>query len=198
MGATPSRQRPRRGRMSRRSARRCLDAPCRGRPRARASDRRGTGRALLRLPSRTSTWASISAARGSASRAGLSCDERPRVGVAAASAAASFSAAWRALAARAASASVRAWVTSMSISASSLSSVGDLVARGARPDRGRGHRGAVAGSGRRTRSSDQSSGIRIQPWRIAYTTAWVRSLTDSLRRIELMWFLTVCSLIDSA
>ena len=44
----------------------------------------------------------------------------------------------------------------------------------------------------------QSSGIRIQPWRIAYTTAWVRSLTDSLRRIELMWFLTVCSLIDSA
>ena len=45
---------------------------------------------------------------------------------------------------------------------------------------------------------DQSSGIRIQPWRIAYTTAWVRSLTDSFRRIELMWFLTVCSLIDSA
>ncbi len=44
----------------------------------------------------------------------------------------------------------------------------------------------------------QSSGIRIQPWRIAYTTAWVRSLTDSLRRIELMWFLTVCSLIVSA
>ena len=44
----------------------------------------------------------------------------------------------------------------------------------------------------------QSSGIRIQPWRIAYTTAWVRSLTDSLRRIELMWFFTVCSLIDSA
>ena len=44
----------------------------------------------------------------------------------------------------------------------------------------------------------QSSGIRIQPWRIAYTTACVRSLTDSLRRIELMWFLTVCSLIDSA
>src|SRR3954453_9112951 len=44
----------------------------------------------------------------------------------------------------------------------------------------------------------QSSGIRIQPCRIAYTTAWVRSLTDSFRRIELMWFLTVCSLIDSA
>ena len=44
----------------------------------------------------------------------------------------------------------------------------------------------------------QSSGIRIQPWRIAYTTACVRSLTDSLRRIELMWFLTVCSLIDRA
>jgi hypothetical protein len=44
----------------------------------------------------------------------------------------------------------------------------------------------------------QSSGILIQPWRIAYTTAWVRSLTASFRRIELMWFLTVCSLIDSA
>ena len=44
----------------------------------------------------------------------------------------------------------------------------------------------------------QSSGIRIQPWRIAYTTAWVRSLTESFRRMELMWFLTVCSLIDSA
>ena len=44
----------------------------------------------------------------------------------------------------------------------------------------------------------QSSGIRIQPWRIAYTTAWVRSFTESLRRMELMWFLTVCSLIDSA
>ena len=48
------------------------------------------------------------------------------------------------------------------------------------------------------RVGHQSSGIRIQPWRIAYTTAWVRSLTDSLRRIELMWFLTVCSLIDRA
>ena len=44
----------------------------------------------------------------------------------------------------------------------------------------------------------QSSGILIQPWRIAYTTACVRSFTDSLRRIELMWFLTVCSLMDSA
>ena len=44
----------------------------------------------------------------------------------------------------------------------------------------------------------QSSGILIQPWRIAYTTAWVRSLTDSLRRMELMWFFTVCSLIVSA
>ena len=52
----------------------------------------------------------------------------------------------------------------------------------------------LRGHGRR----DQSSGIRIQPWRIAYTTAWVRSLTDSLRRIELMWFLTVCSLIERA
>jgi hypothetical protein len=46
--------------------------------------------------------------------------------------------------------------------------------------------------------TDQSSGILIQPWRIAYTTAWVRSLTDSFRRIDDIWFLTVCSLIDSA
>ena len=44
----------------------------------------------------------------------------------------------------------------------------------------------------------QSSGILIQPWRMAYTTAWVRSLTESLRKMLLMWFLTVCSLIDSA
>ena len=48
------------------------------------------------------------------------------------------------------------------------------------------------------RGRDQSSGIRIQPWRIAYTTAWVRSLTESFRRMELMWFLTVCSEIDRA
>ena len=46
--------------------------------------------------------------------------------------------------------------------------------------------------------ADQSSGIRIQPWRIAYTTAWVRSFTESFRRMELMWFLTVCSLMESA
>ena len=44
----------------------------------------------------------------------------------------------------------------------------------------------------------QSSGMRIQPWRIAYTTACVRSFTESFRRIELMWFLTVCSLIVRA
>ena len=43
-----------------------------------------------------------------------------------------------------------------------------------------------------------SAGISIQPWRMAYTTAWVRSLTESFRRMELMWFLTVCSLIESA
>ncbi len=55
-----------------------------------------------------------------------------------------------------------------------------------------------AGSGGRRVRRHQSSGIRIQPWRIAYTTAWVLSLTDSLRRIELMWFLTVCSLIVRA
>ena len=58
--------------------------------------------------------------------------------------------------------------------------------------------GRSRGVGRSAIGGDQSSGIRIQPWRIAYTTAWVRSLTDSLRRMELMWFLTVCSLIDSA
>ena len=44
----------------------------------------------------------------------------------------------------------------------------------------------------------QSSGILIQPWRMAYTTAWVRSLTLSLRRMDDMWFLTVCSLIPRA
>ena len=78
---------------------------------------------------------------------------------------------------------------------------GDVVAHGAR----RAHRPWRAADSRvwswRCRSPEvlpQSSGIRIQPWRIAYTTAWVRSFTDSLRRIELMWFLTVCSEIDSA
>src|SRR5206468_973271 len=44
----------------------------------------------------------------------------------------------------------------------------------------------------------QSSGILIQPWRMAYTTACVRSLTESLRRMLDMWFLTVCSLMPSA
>ena len=58
--------------------------------------------------------------------------------------------------------------------------------------------GTMALSYRARRPNVQSSGILIQPWRIAYTTAWVRSLTESLRRIELMWFFTVCSLIDSA
>ena len=62
------------------------------------------------------------------------------------------------------------------------------------PDRERDRFGWRGGLG----FGHQSSGIRIQPWRIAYTTACVRSLTDSLRRIELMWFLTVCSEIDSA
>ena len=70
---------------------------------------------------------------------------------------------------------------------------GELIARGGRRIRGRGHGGAGP-----REVWPQSSGIRIQPWRIAYTTAWVRSFTDSLRRIELMWFLTVCSEIDSA
>ena len=56
-----------------------------------------------------------------------------------------------------------------------------------------GWRSRCGGRGRR-----QSSGIRVQRGRVAYTTAWVRSLTESLRRMELMWFLTVCSLIDSA
>jgi len=59
-------------------------------------------------------------------------------------------------------------------------------------------RGTMALSYRARGPKVQSSGILIQPWRMAYTTAWVRSLTESLRRIELMWFLTVCSLIDSA
>ena len=60
--------------------------------------------------------------------------------------------------------------------------------RPARPD------GAIG----REREDGQSSGILIQPCRMAYTTAWVRSLTESLRRIELMWFFTVCSLMDRA
>ena len=62
------------------------------------------------------------------------------------------------------------------------------------PDRERDRFGWRGGLG----PGHQSSGIRIQPCRIAYTTACVRSLTESLRRIELMWFLTVCSEIDSA
>ena len=79
---------------------------------------------------------------------------------------------------------------------------GDVGAEhGGKLGRGRGRR--IGRRGHRVTSSPvgaspQSSGIRIQPWRIAYTTAWVRSLTDSFRRIELMWFLTVCSEIDSA
>ena len=72
---------------------------------------------------------------------------------------------------------------SRAASRSSASRTGSATAFGWRGGLGLGH---------------QSSGIRIQPWRIAYTTACVRSLTDSLRRIELMWFLTVCSEIDSA
>ena len=71
---------------------------------------------------------------------------------------------------------------------------GELIARGGRRIHGR--RSWQARFPREV--WPQSSGIRIQPWRIAYTTAWVRSFTDSLRRIELMWFLTVCSEIDSA
>ena len=70
----------------------------------------------------------------------------------------------------------------------------DRVEVVSQPDRERDRFGWRGGLG----PGHQSSGIRIQPWRIAYTTACVRSLTDSLRRIELMWFLTVCSLIDSA
>ena len=64
---------------------------------------------------------------------------------------------------------------------------------------GREARGEAAEEVARVRSPEaQSSGIRIQPCRIAYTTAWVRSFTLSLRRMLDMWFLTVCSLIDSA
>ena len=118
--------------------------------------------------------------------------------------AASFSAAAaRRVSCRAAS--VRAWLTSRSISASSPSRRRDVVGQprgssarlaGGVSAVGVGHRRtAVAGT---VVGRHQSSGIRIQPWRIAYTTAWVRSLTESLRRIELMWFLTVCSLIDRA
>jgi hypothetical protein len=51
---------------------------------------------------------------------------------------------------------------------------------------------------RRLALPDQSSGSRIQPCFMAYTTACVRSLTESLRRMLDMWFLTVCSLMVSA
>ena len=117
------------------------------------------------------------------------------------SAAATARDSWRA-------ASVFACVTSRSISPSSRSrratSSASLAVSSARLAGAVGGAVAVRRSSSRVRGrrwgrdGDQSSGIRIQPWRIAYTTAWVRSFTDSLRRIELMWFLTVCSLIDSA
>jgi len=42
------------------------------------------------------------------------------------------------------------------------------------------------------------SGPLIHPCRIAYTTACVRSFTESLRRMLDMWFFTVCSEIASA
>ena len=56
----------------------------------------------------------------------------------------------------------------------------------------------ATGTGSHPDLGGQSSGILIQPWRMAYTTAWVRSLTDSLRRMLDMWFLTVCSLMVRA
>lgn len=42
------------------------------------------------------------------------------------------------------------------------------------------------------------SSIESQPRLRAVTTAWVRSLTANLRRIEVTWFLTVWALIPSA
>jgi hypothetical protein len=65
----------------------------------------------------------------------------------------------------------------------------------------KGWRSAVALGRARALEADavvQSSGRRIQPCFMAYTTAWVRSFTDNLRRMLDMWFLTVCSLIVSA
>ena len=50
----------------------------------------------------------------------------------------------------------------------------------------------------RPRMGRGPGGISIQSWPIAHTTACVRSLTESFRRMELVWFLTVCSLIVSA
>ena len=193
------------GGQRRHRARRPRRAPPRSsaRPRRRAG-RRGAVRAsrwrasALRLPSRTSTWASISTARRvwrdeRAVGLGQLLDRRaadPRVS--SFSVAATRRCSWR-------PASARAWPTSMSISLSSRSSAADLVAHLRRELGCRSfprRRWSSVGGPEAVRP--QSSGIRIQPWRIAYTTAWVRSLTDSLRRIELMWFLTVCSLIDSA
>src|SRR6185369_2142631 len=102
-------------------------------------------------------------------------------------------------------ASLCAWLTSMSISVSSLSideiSLSRRLARSPEPPDGDADDAASDAEELRwddDTAADQSSGMRIQPWRIAYTTAWVRSLTESFRRIELMWFLTVCSLIVRA
>ncbi len=95
-------------------------------------------------------------------------------------------------------ASARAWPTSISISASSRSSASTSARTCAEICAAGSADGSLAMVEVPAGFGPQSSGIRIQPWRIAYTTAWVRSLTESLRRMELMWFLTVCSLIDSA
>ena len=202
------RHRPRRRRRRRPRRRRRAPAPSpTGAPSAldvARRARRGSGPSARRLPSRTSTWDSISAARlvSVTSWALSSATSAGRVAGGSRQRRSSFSAAaarrvsWRA-------ASVRAWATSRSTSPSSRVEARELVGQ---PRGELGQRWRAARSRRRSSSArspvgvvvDQSSGIRIQPWRIAYTTAWVRSLTDSLRRIELMWFLTVCSLIDSA
>src|SRR5207244_1805091 len=80
-------------------------------------------------------------------------------------------------------ASLWAWATSIAISVSSLSSAATSLTRRvarspASPDAaGAVDDGAAEGSlWDEGTVADQSSGIRIQPWRIAYTTAWVRSL----------------------
>ena len=94
-------------------------------------------------------------------------------------------------------ASALAWVDEQVDLAQLAVELDEVVHESARTAR-RAVAAVAVGQPGRSSIGHQSSGIRIQPWRIAYTTAWVRSLTDSLRRIELMWFLTVCSLIDSA
>ena len=178
----------------------------RGRPRSRPSASRKRCE-HLRLPSRTSTWAAIRAARRVSSRSWrVELGDIAGSGAVAAADGGQLIGGRLRASPRGGPASARACSTSSSISASSRSrrleargrprartSAGDAGAAGGAVSTDSRHR--LAGRSGRV---DQSSGIRIQPWRMAYTTAWVRSFTRQLAEDADMWFLTVCSLIDSA